>query len=406
MQQALFIDAEQALAETTGRLEWSPALVRLEAMQPLSEQPSPAFPADANPGAGAHGPRAGADAKRETRLLVAAALTTITLVAEAIGGWVSGSLALLADAGHMLVDASALVLAWFGAWLGRRPPDARRSFGYARTEVLAGFVNALTMIVLVLWIGWEAVQRIRDPAPILSGLMLVVAVAGLVVNLIVLKVLGGHGHGHDHAHAHGAAHDHDHAPRHMHEPSSEHSHARGTGRPQVRDADPASSDRDLNVQGARLHVIGDLLGSVAAIAAALVVRYTGWTIADPILSVLVALLILASAWRLMRRSANILLEGVPDGIVLAQVSALLARSHPDVRDVHHLHVWSLGQGRRMATFHVRLPPDADWRAVTSRMRSDLRERFGIDHATIQVEPMDAGDCVDVDCAPPASAPRA
>jgi cobalt-zinc-cadmium efflux system protein len=360
------------------------------------------IPSSPSPAARARGARVGGEAGSERRLLIAAALTMVTLVAEAVGGWLSGSLALLADAGHMLVDASALLLAWLGAWLARRPADARRSFGYARTEVLAGFVNALTMILLVLWIGWEAVQRIRDPAPILSGLMLVVAVAGLVVNLVVLKVLGGHAHGHDHVHAH----HHGDGNRHGHAHGESYAHAshRAQGEGHAHAVGHAAGERDLNVQGARLHVIGDLLGSVAAIIAALVVRYTGWTVADRILSLLVAVLILASAWRLMRRSANILLEGVPDGIDLAQVSAFLAGSHPAVRDVHHLHVWSLGQGRRMATFHVRTAPHAQWREVTERMRTNLRERFGIDHATIQVEPDGPDDCVDEDCAPAVEAP--
>lgn len=291
-----------------------------------------------------HAPRS------ESRLLLAAAVTTVTLAAEAVGGWISGSLALLADAGHMLVDATALVLAWLGARLARRPADARRSFGYARMEVLAGFVNALTMFVLVAWIVWEAIERIRQPAPILSGVMLTIALAGLAVNLLVLRVLRAHGHDHG---------------------------------------------DDVNVQGARLHVLGDLLGSLAAVAAALIVRYTGWTIADPILSLLVALLIVVSAWQLLRRSSHILLEGVPDGLDMAEVAAAVAGGHPDVRDAHHIHIWQLAGGSRMATLHLRLIEGADRRAATAATRTLLHDRYRIAHTTIQV---DDDACIDENCA--------
>jgi cobalt-zinc-cadmium efflux system protein len=299
--------------------------------------------------------------RRESRLLFAAVLTTTTMLAEAIGGVVSGSLALLADAGHMLVDASALALAWIGARIARRPADARRSYGYGRVEVLAGFVNALTMFVLAGWIIWEAVERIRQPSPILSGVMLGVALAGLMVNLLVLRVLGGHGHSHSHD-------GHDHA------------------------------GDDVNLQGARLHVIGDLLGSLAAVAAALIVRYTGWSIADPLLSVLVAVLILASAWSLLRRCAHILLEGTPEGLDLQQLEDAVRSSHGDIRGVHHVHVWSVTGGERMATLHLDLAEAGDARAAASAARAVLRERFGVGHVTIQVDVM--GDCAAPDCQSP------
>jgi len=340
-------------------------------------------------------------------LLLAAILTTAMLVAEAIGGVVSGSLALLADAGHMLVDASALLLAWFGARMSRRPADALRSFGYARFEVLAGFVNALTMFALVGWIVWEAIERLRSPTPILSGVMLAVAIAGLVINLIVLRVLGSN-HGHDHAEAGGAAaasgHGHAHgsdAPRdHAHSDPAGARHALNSLAGELAGSGSASlgppSSENLNVGGARLHVIGDLLGSLAAIAAALVVRYTGWTIADPILSMLVSVLILVSAWRLLRRSAHILLEGVPDGIDLAEMKASLGGAHGDIRNVHHLHVWMLGSGARMATLHLRIDASGDSAAAQAGVRSQLQTRYGIGHVTIQV---DIEPCPDLDCAP-------
>ena len=281
----------------------------------------------------------------ETRLLIAAALTIATLVAEAVGGWMSGSLALLSDAAHMLVDAFALLLAWAGAHFARRPADDLRSFGYARLEVLAGYSNALLQFVLVVWIAVEAVSRLMQPEPILSGIMLVVALIGLTVNMIVLAALGGHQHD------------------------------------------------DLNLAGARLHVIGDLLGSLGAVAAAVVVRYLGWLQADPLVSLLVSALILVSAWRLLRRSAHILLEGVPDGIETALVTETVRRES-GVHDVHHVHVWQLAGGRRMATLHARLAPGMEAEPALASMKRVLREHFHIFHATIQIED---GACAEGDC---------
>lgn len=286
------------------------------------------------------------DKRRERRLLFAFALTLVTMIAETIGGWISGSLALLADAAHMLVDASALMFAWLGVYFAKRPADARRSFGYARLEVLVGYTNALTQIFLVIWIVSEAVIRFMNPGPILSGTMLLVACAGLVVNLIVLSVLGGH--------------DHD----------------------------------DLNTAAARLHVIGDLLGSIGAIAAALVVRYFDWLWADPAISVLVSLLILNSAWRLLRRCAHILLEGVPEGVEADIVSATLERDVDGVRNVHHVHVWQLSGGNRLATLHVRLHDGVLADTAIAAVQAVLRERFAVNHATIQVE---GADCQAARC---------
>jgi cobalt-zinc-cadmium efflux system protein len=281
----------------------------------------------------------------ETRLLIAAALTVATLVAEAIGGWMSGSLALLSDAAHMLIDAFALLLAWAGAHFARRPADDLRSFGYARLEVLAGYSNALLQFVLVVWIAVEAISRLMQPEPILSGIMLVVALIGLGVNVIVLATLGGHQHD------------------------------------------------DLNLAGARLHVLGDLLGSLGAVAAALIVRYLGWLQADPLVSLLVSVLILASAWRLLRVSAHILLEGVPDGVETALVTETVRRES-GVHDVHHVHVWQLAGGRRMATLHARLAPGMETEPALAAMKRVLREHFHIFHATIQI---DDGDCAEGDC---------
>lgn len=292
------------------------------------------------------------DAARTRKLMFAFALTSLMLIVEAVGGWLSGSLALVADAGHMLVDALALLFAWLGAHFAQRPADARRSFGYARLEVLVGYTNALSQFFLVGWILFEAVQRFHSPAPILSGVMLLIALVGLGVNLLVLGVLGGH--------------DHD----------------------------------DLNTAGARLHVLGDLLGSLGAVSAALLVRYLGWLWADPAISVFVSLLILNSAWRLLRRSAHILLEGVPDGMEVASVARGVEAEVPGVRDVHHVHVWQLAGGVRVATLHARLNGDTQPDAAILAVGRVLRRRFGIEHVTVQ---LDGVDCHAPRCEPPKEA---
>lgn len=280
---------------------------------------------------------------RERKLAFAFGLTTLMLIAEAAGGFWSGSLALLADAGHMLVDALALLLAVLGARMARRPADARRSYGYGRVEVLAGFLNALTQFALVGFIAYEAIERLFAPTPILSGVMFIVALVGLVVNVVVLRTL--HGHAHD----------------------------------------------DVNLAGAALHVLGDLLGSVAAVFAALAVRWLGWLWADPVLSLLVSLLILNSAWRLLRRSTHILLEGVPDGLDAGEIEAALREADDSIRDVHHLHVWQLASGSRMATLHAALYDDRRGAVAIAAINRVLGERFGIRHVTVQIDP---GDCPD------------
>ena len=280
---------------------------------------------------------------RSRKLLFAFVLTTLMMVAEVLGGAWSGSLALIADAGHMMVDALALLLAFVGAWMATRPADARRSYGYGRMEVLIGFVNALSQFVLVGWIIYEAVTRLLHPGEILSGVMFVVAIIGLLVNLLVLRML--HGHAHD----------------------------------------------DVNLAGASLHVLGDLLGSVAAVLAALAIRWFGWLWADPVLSMLVGLLILNSAWRLLRMSAHILLEGVPDGMDSAAVEVSLRGADPSIRDVHHLHVWQLASGSRMATLHAELQEPADSAQALRAIKRMLLEDFGIQHVTVQIDP---GECLD------------
>ena len=273
----------------------------------------------------------------ERAVLIGLCLTGGFMVAEVVGGYLSGSLALIADAGHMLTDTVALFLAWLGFRLGSRPADARRSFGYSRLEVLAGLVNALALFALVGWIAYEAVQRFFNPEDVLAGPMFAVAVLGLLVNLVVFRILSG-----------------------------------------------ADADH-VNIKGAMLHVLGDLLGSVGAILAAIVIWLTGWMPIDPILSVLVSLLILRSAWALLTRTFNILMEGAPDGTDLKDLQADLLKAVPGLAQVGHLHVWSLSSGQAMATLEIALAQGSEPAVVTSAVKHRLAEAHGIGHATVEID---------------------
>lgn len=282
---------------------------------------------------GTHG--AGAS---ERRIGLAALLTGAFMVAEFAGGLISGSLALIADAGHMLTDSAGLTLAWLGFRFARRPADWKRSYGYDRFGVLVAFANGLALFAIAGWIVVEAVYRIAEPTPVLGGVMLWVALAGLAVNVIAFRLLQGGDHG------------------------------------------------NLNVRAAVLHVIGDLLGSVAALAAALVIITTGWTPIDPILSVLVALLILGSAGRIVHDAGHILLEGTPDGLDPRQIGEDIKTAVPAVLDVHHVHAWSLSQGKSLITLHARIcDSSVAPEAVTAAIKAHLKTRYGVDHATVEIE---------------------
>jgi len=290
-----------------------------------------------------HGRREKADAGNERRVFLAMLLTGSFMVAEAIGGIVSGSLALLADAGHMLTDAASLALAWAAFRIARRPHDARRTYGYHRFQVLAAFVNGVALIAIVGWIAIEAVRRLLEPVKVLGGLMLTIAVLGLLVNVAAFAILHG-------------------------------------------------GDREnLNLQGAALHVLGDLLGSIAAIVAALVILWTAWMPIDPLLSILVALLILRSAWFVVRRSAHILLEGTPDWLDIEELRAELTAAVPEVQDVHHVHAWMLTSERPLMTLHAGVREGANQHEVLLAIGRFLEHRFGIGHATIQLEPSGCPD---------------
>jgi cobalt-zinc-cadmium efflux system protein len=288
-------------------------------------------------GVGGHTHRpTGADAER--RILWAMALTGAFMVAEVIGGILSGSLALLADAGHMLTDVAALALAHAGIRFGQRPADPRRSYGYRRLEVLAAFVNGIALLALTAWIAFEAIQRFMAPVPILSGMMLAIGVVGLLVNLTSFAILRG-----------GAT--------------------------------------SVNVAGALAHVLGDMLGSVAAIVAAVVILGTGWTPIDPLLSLFVAVLIVRSGWQIVRRAGHILLEGTPEGMDPVEIRNSLV-GVPGVADAHHVHVWSLTSGSPVATLHVRLAPGAQPSSVLVAVKLHLAKAFGITHSTVEIDPED------------------
>jgi cobalt-zinc-cadmium efflux system protein len=289
-----------------------------------------------------HGHSHGAGIQNEHRLLIAAALTTVTMLAEAIGGVVSGSLALLADAGHMLTDAAALVLAWLAMRFARRPADWKRTYGFQRFEVLAAFSNGLALFFISGMICYEAIERMYDPIEVLGTPMLIIAAVGLAVNLITLLVLR-----HDGA--------------------------------------------NLNVRAALLHVMSDLLGSVAAIVAALVILQTGWTPIDPILSIVITLLILRSAWLITKDAGHILLEGAPTGIDVREVQRDLEATVPDVQSVHHVHAWSLSENRPVMTLHALTCDSVPPERVAAAIKARLKEAFGVVHATVEVEHRDCAD---------------
>lgn len=282
---------------------------------------------------------------------IALALTTLFMAIELASGLVAHSLALIADAGHMLTDAAALALAWAAMRIATRPADTRRSFGYQRLRVLAAFVNGCALLFLVAWIAVEAVQRMLSPAPVDGRVVLYVGVAGFAINLIVYAMLSRQG-GHD-----------------------------------------------MNVAAASLHVLGDLLGSLAAILAALIILWTGWLPIDPLLSLVVCALIVRSTWSLVQRSAHILMEGSPDWLDLAELRSTLEKRIPAIRDVHHVHAWLVGPNETLLTMHASVVSGADHSLVLRDAKSVLAERFGITHATIQIE---AETCADPHCSEPAT----
>ncbi len=268
-------------------------------------------------------------------LPAALAVTLLYAGVEAGAGWWAGSLALLSDAGHMLTDALALAIAASAAWAARRPPTARLTFGLQRIEILAALGNAGFMLAVILGIAWSAVDRLLHPAPVQGLVVTVVAVVGLLVNLGVAWLL-----------AHG--------------------------------------EETLNTRAALLHVLGDLLGSVAALASGLLIQFTGWTPADPLLSLLICALILYSTLRLAREAVHALLEGVPPGLALPEVGRRMAAVE-GVASVHDLHIWSLSSNRAALSAHVVVGDLEDWPRILAALTELLKQDFAIRHATLQPE---------------------
>ena len=293
----------------------------------------------------AHSPASDSNGNSK-RLLAAFVVTATFMVLEVIGGLISGSLALLADAGHMLTDAAALLFAFLAVYFARRPPNNQHTFGWLRLTTLAAFINAIALVLITVLIVYEAFVRFYHPQPIAGKTMMVIAVAGLFANLLAFWILH-----------------------------------RG------------SEEKNMNVRAAALHVLGDLLGSVGAIIAALVILWTGWTPVDPILSVLVSCLVLRSAWRLLKESVNELLEGAPKALDIAALKRNLSRSIPEVRDVHHVHIWLVGE-KPVMTLHVQVIPPHDHDALLGRIHHFLEHEYHVEHATVQMEyqPCRGPDC--------------
>ena len=276
------------------------------------------------------------------RLSVVLVLTAVYMVAEVLGGWWTGSLALLADAGHMLADVAALALALMAVWFGARPATSSKTFGYHRLEILAALINGVALVLISLFIFYEAYHRWAAPPEVKSTQMILVASGGLLINIVCAWVL------------HGDRKD------------------------------------DLNVRGAWLHVVGDALGSVGAILAGALMSIYGWYTADPLFSVLIGLLVVWSSWHLIRESTNVLLEGTPAHINLAAVEDAILETD-GVENVHDLHIWTITSGREALSAHVIHAYSTSQPELLKELRTKLHDRFGVDHLTIQMETPDFED---------------
>lgn len=268
-------------------------------------------------------------------------------VVEAVGGWLTGSLALLGDAGHMVSDAAALALAWLGSWIARKPASKQHSFGLMRAEVIVALVNGLLMLFVITFIVLEAIERLQTPRPVLGGEVMLIALLGLVVNVIVALKLHGH-------------------------------------------------QDSMNNRAALLHVLGDLLGSVAALAAGAVIYFTGWMPIDPILSLFISALILISTVKLLREVVHVLMEGVPAHLEIGEVTDALT-AIPRVQEIHSVHIWALSSQVSALSAHVVLKDMQTWHEVLPDLRRMLHERFSIDHVTLQPETVEALNAGAVDC---------
>jgi cobalt-zinc-cadmium efflux system protein len=286
------------------------------------------------------------DASGRRLILALIILGSFTLV-EAIGGYLANSIALLAEAAHMLGDSASLVLAVIAVRAARLPADERRTYGHRRYQPLAAFVNGQLLLLLTAWVVYEAIVRLMHVPAVRGALMLGIAVIGGVANLAALLALSG--------------------------------------------------GSSLNERGARAHLLSDLLGSAAACTAAIIVLLTGWTVADPLLSLVVSALILRSAWIITRASADVLLEAVPAGFEVKHVEAELLGSVPGLVGIHHVHVWSMTGERPTVTLHANLAPGTAHAAAIAAIHARLEERLSVEHTTVQIE--EEGACGTPDCGP-------
>lgn len=277
----------------------------------------------------------GAKPSRRPPAFLSLFLTLGFALVEAAGGWWSHSLTLLGDAGHMLLDSAALGLSFFAFWVARRPPSFRHSYGLVRAEIVAAFTNSVVMVGIVIGLVIGAIERLQHPAPIHSGAVMLIAGLGILVNLGVLLLLG-------------------------------------------------DSHSSLNARAAIVHVISDLLGSVAAVLSGAVIHFSGWLPIDPILSLAIAGLILYSSMNLLRETLNILMEGVPSGIDLRSVGLQIAMV-PGIVSVHDLHIWTLSSGKHALSAHVVIDGLSRWNQQLECIRRELQEHFGISHVTLQPE---------------------
>ncbi len=285
----------------------------------------------------------------ERRLILALLILGSFTVVEAVGGWFANSIALLAEAAHMLADSGSLLLAIVALRVGRRPANEKRTFGHRRYQPLAAFINGQALLLLTVWVVYEAIVRLAHQPEVNGQLMLAIALIGGVANLAAFLTLSG--------------------------------------------------ARSLNERGARVHILSDLVGSAMASVAALLVLTKGWAIADPILSLFVSALIFRSAWLLTREAADVLLEGAPAGFDVRRIESELIGHIPGLTGVHHVHVWSMTGERPMVTLHANLAPGVEPRQTISAIHVRLGQRLNVEHTTVQIE--DEGDCDTPDCGPKA-----
>ena len=276
------------------------------------------------------------------RLITVLILTSTYMLAEVVGGFLTGSLALLSDAGHMLTDIAGLALALFALWFASRPVTHKKTYGYYRMEILAALVNGAALVVIALLISIEAIQRFKSPTPVDGKEVMFIALGGLIINILSAWILH------------------------------------------------SASEDNLNMRGAFLHVLSDALGSVGAVLAGLAVWIFGWVRADPIISVLMCLLIIYSSWQLIRESVNVLLEGTPSHINVRAVIECIEQA-PGVAGVHDLHIWTISSGKEALSAHVTIAPGASHKETLESLQRGLREKFNIGHVTIQLESPDEED---------------